>query len=151
MGSALPAPAELPVSRWAAFLGYAGLLPFVALAVAAWLGPLSYRGQSGFALLAYGASIASFLGAIHWGLWMRGPLLQAPLQLVWGILPSLVAWSGMLMPLHYGLLTLALLLVICMGVDWRIYPVYGLDKWLMMRLHLTWVAAVCLVIGGVAI
>ena len=145
-----PTNGALPVLRWAARLGYAGLLPFVALAVAAWLAPPSYRAQAAHALLAYGATIASFLGAIHWGIAMQEPLTPQPGPFVWGVFPSLVAWVALLMPISQGLVTLALLLGICLAVDWRSYPAYGLREWLKMRLHLTLVAAVCLLGGSVA-
>ena len=145
-----------PLPRWAAQLGYAGLMPFVALAAAAWLAPAAYRAQAAFALLAYGASIASFLGAIHWGLAMRGPLTtdtphtpQAGPYL-WGVFPSLVAWVAMLLPASQGLVTVALLLGICLAVDRRTYPAYGLSQWLGMRLQLTLVAALSLLAGSLA-
>ena len=145
-----PAREALPVLRWAAGLGYAGLVPFVALAVATWLAPPAYRAQAAHALLAYGATIASFLGAIHWGLAMREPRTPQPGPFVWGVFPSLVAWVALLLPLSQGLVTLALLLGICLAVDWRSYPAYGLGKWLTMRLHLTLVAGVCLLAGAIA-
>ena len=129
-------------------LGYAGLLPFVALALATSLGPISYRAQAAYSLLAYGATIASFLGAIHWGLAMREPLTLKPGPFVWGVFPSVVAWLALLLPVAQGLFTLALLLGICLAVDWRTYPGYGLMKWLTMRLHLTLVATICLLSGS---
>ena len=132
-------------------LGYAGLLPFLALAMAAWVAPTAYRGQAAFALLAYGATIASFLGAIHWGLAMRQPHTLQPGPFLWGVFPSLVAWVALLLPVSQGLVTIALLLGMCLAVDRRSYPAYGLEKWLAMRLHLTLVAAVCLVAGIFAI
>lgn len=45
---------------------------------------------------------------------------------------------------------LALLLGLCLAVDWRSYPAYGLHQWLAMRLHLTLVAGVCLLAGAIA-
>jgi hypothetical protein len=141
----------LPLPRLAAVLGYAGLLPFVVLAAAVWLCPAVYRSQAAFALLAYGASIASFLGAIHWGLSMRGSLPPQFGPLMWGVFPSLIAWVAMLMPLAQGLFTLALLLGICMAVDWRSYPACGLGAWRTMRLQLTGVAMVCLLAGGAGV
>ena len=149
-----PSPAERPlppVPHCAARLGYAGLLPFVAFAAAAWLAPVVYRKQAAFALLAYGASIASFLGAIHWGLAMREPLTPQPSAFVWGVFPSLVAWVAMLLPISQGLVTTALLLGICYAVDLRKYPAYGLSAWLEMRLQLTLVAGVCLLLGSLAV
>ena len=145
-----PASESLPVPLWASRLGYAGLLPFVALAVAAWFAPAAYRAQAAFALLAYGATIASFLGAIHWGLCMRTPLTPQPGPFVWGVFPSLVAWVALLLPLSQGLVTVALLLGMCLAVDRRSYPAYGLGAWLTMRLHLTLVATICLVAGSFA-
>ena len=140
----------LSLLPWAARLGYAGLLPFVILAAATWMAPPAYRAQAAHALLAYGATIASFLGAIHWGLAMREPGTPSPGPLVWGGVPGLVAWVALLLPLSQGLVTLALLLGICLLVDWRSYPAYGLRQWLGMRLHLTLVAGVCLLAGGAA-
>lgn len=140
----------VPLPRIAVRLGYAGLLPFVALAMAAWLLPLGYRAQAIHALLAYGATIASFLGAIHWGFGMRGLQVLQPGPWVWGVFPSVVAWLTLLLPPSQGLVTLALLLGICLAVDWRSYPGYGLGAWLTMRLHLTTVAVVCLLAGSAA-
>lgn len=150
-GAAHPVETVRGVPRWAARLGYAGLLPFIALAAAAWLAPLAYQAQAAHALLAYGATIASFLDAIHWGLAMRAPPAPLNAALLWGVFPSLVAWLALLLPLPQGLVTLALLLGICLAVDWRNYPVYGLRPWLPMRLHLTLVAALCLLAGSGAV
>ena len=154
---------------WAARLGYAGLLPFVFLAVAAWLAPLALRAPAAQALLAYGATIASFLGAIHWGLAMREPMVEQPQfnananvrtntnatakpgQWLWGVFPSLIAWLALLLPLAQGLLTLTLLLVTCLAVDRRSYPRFGLQVWLAMRLRLTLVASVCLLAVSVTV
>ena len=136
--------------RWAARLGYAGALPFVALAAATWSTPAAYSAQAALALLAYGATIASFMWAIHWGLAMRGPLTPQPGPFVWGVFPSLVAWLALLLPQSQGLLTLALLLGICLAVDRRSYPAYGLTDWLPMRLHLTLAAVLSLLAGSLA-
>lgn len=144
------APSNAPLPRWAQRLGYAGALPFVALAVACWWAPTAYRAQATLALAAYGATIASFMGAIHWGLAMRGALTPQPGPFVWGVFPSLVAWVALLLPAGQGLMTLALLLGMCLAVDRRSYPAYGLGAWLPMRLHLTTAAAVSLLAGSLA-
>ncbi len=142
--------ARTDVPSWAARLGYAGALPFVALAAAAWWAPETYRAQAMVALLAYGATIASFMGAIHWGLAMRGAQQPKPGPFLWGVTPSLVAWLALLLPVSQGLVTLALLLGMCLAVDRRIYPAYGLAEWLPMRLHLTVVATLSLLAGSLA-
>ncbi len=139
------------VPTWAARLGYAGWLPFLALAIATWWAPPEYRAPAANALRAYGAVIASFLGAIHWGLAMRAPLTAQPGSFVWGVFPSVVAWLATLLPLSQGLVTLALLLGMCLAVDRRSYPAYGLGAWLPMRLRLTLGAGLCLFAGGIGI
>ena len=62
---------------WAQRLGYAGLLPFVLLAMVTWVTEPGHRGVAVLALTGYGAVIASFLGAIHWGLVMRDASKQS--------------------------------------------------------------------------
>jgi len=137
-----PADATTPAapSAWVAALGYGGLLPFCLLALAVfWAGG---EGQAfyGFALLAYGATVASFLGAIHWGLAMRSGAAQSSAYL-WGVAPSLVAWTALLQPTPWGLELLAGLLLLCYGVDRRLYAHYALQAWLPLRMRLTVVAS----------
>lgn len=76
-------------------MGYVELLPFLVLALAIWFADLAYRAFSSRSLLAYGAVIDSFLGAIHWGLVMRGASSQSFALLGWGVVPSLVGWDGL--------------------------------------------------------
>ena len=130
-------------------LGYLGLIPFVALAVLSLLlGPV-HRVTLVFALLAYGATIVSFLGAIHWGLAM--PIAGGQkLRFVWGVVPSLLAWVSLLLPVPFGLLLVAATLVACLLVDYAIYPHCGLRAWLGMRTILTLVATLCSVVPALA-
>jgi len=131
-------------------LGYAGLLPFGALALALWWPDSVHQAPLSFALLAYGASIASFLGAIHWGLAMRDNMADGTLYL-WGVGPSLLAWVALLAPVAWGLLLLALLLLTCYAVDRRVYPHHQLQGWLPMRLRLTGVAAASCLAGALGV
>jgi len=120
-------------------LGYGGLLPFCLLALAVFWPAGPSRAFYGVALLAYGASIASFLGAIHWGLAMQHGA-NGRVAYLWGVTPSLIAWTALLLPTPWGLLLLAGLLLLCFGVDRTRYPLYQLQGWLPMRLRLTAVA-----------
>jgi hypothetical protein len=137
-------------SRRALVLGYAGLLPFALLAWAA-LGAVSpWNARAATALMAYGASILSFMGAIHWGLAMgssaggaRGSLNA---QLLWGVIPSLLAWVAMLLPVAGGLGLIGAGLWACFAVDRKVYPAYGLQGWLHLRLMLTLGATACCVL-----
>ena len=95
--------ARIPAAaRW---LGFAGLLPFAAAALAmAWPGaPLQELAPR--ALLGYGAVILSFLGGIRWGLAMGRP--DAALALGFSVLPALLGWVALLLPAAAGLGLLA--------------------------------------------
>lgn len=128
-------------STLAKWLGYAGLIPFVGLSLCVWWFDSAVREQYLHVLLTYAASILSFLGAIHWGLAMRD---QSPPNtlLAWGVMPSLIAWVALLLQVSAGLWLVVLGLCLCLAVDQRIYPRYGLRGWLRMRLLLTVVASV---------
>ncbi len=132
-------------------LGYAGLIPFVGLALAQWTLAPAHRTFIGLALLGYGATIASFLGAIHWGLVMRDASRASFRFLVWGVVPSLVAWIALLTGPVPGLLVIAGLLWACFAVDRWIYARFQVPGWLSMRLSLTLVASASCVVGEMGV
>ena len=135
-------------TRWALALGCGGLLPFVGLAAAVWWLGSTDRSRCLFALLAYGATILSFLGGIHWGFAMRGASDSSIRLLLWGVAPSLLAWLALLLAPEVGLCWLAAGLWICYGVDRSVYPKFGLAAWLPMRLLLTTVASLSCLAGA---
>lgn len=98
----------------AAALGYAGLLPFAAAALGVALLDGELRDLAARALLAYGAVILSFLGAVHWGLTLRRRANGATRSLVVGVLPALAAWCALLLDVRHGLA----LLVVAFGAFW---------------------------------
>ncbi len=67
-------------------------------------------------------------------------------QLVWGVVPSLLAWISLMIQVEYGLLLVAAVLLLWLVIDYNIYPNFGLDHWLRMRLHLSVVAIVSTVL-----
>jgi Protein of unknown function (DUF3429) len=139
-----PAPTPPPQ---ALRLGYAGLLPFLAGAAAVAVSDGTVRGHLGWALLAYGATIASFLGGIHWGAAMhRG--MDSPKALAWGVMPQLIGWLSLLLPLRMGLLVTASLLLLCYAVDRKLYPPLGLAGWLPLRARLSLGAALCCLVAA---
>jgi hypothetical protein len=83
------------IPRIALWLGYAGLVPFVASALALWAAPERLHGFVLYSLLTYSAVILSFMGAIHWGLAMREQGVSSPLQLGLSVVPSLVGWVAL--------------------------------------------------------
>ena len=135
-------------SQWALGLGYAGLIPFVGLVLAVWFSDASDRVRSAAALLAYSATILSFLGAIHWGLVMRAAAGQSNEMLAWGVAPSLVAWIALLLNPSAGLWLVAATLWACFLVDRMVYPKFGVAAWLPMRLALTLIASLSCVAGA---
>ncbi|MCY7314359.1 MAG: DUF3429 domain-containing protein [Rubrivivax sp.] len=136
-------------TRWALGLGYAGLLPFVAGALLLWLLRGEAQGHVALALSAYAALILSFLGGIHWGLAMRQPA-AATAGLVWGVVPSLLAWPALLMPAFSALVIHGALLLLSYAVDRRSYPAHGAAAWLGLRFRLSAVAALSCFIGAAA-
>jgi hypothetical protein len=138
-------------SPWARRLGFGGLIPFASLAAALWVAPPGDWPLARVALLGYGATIASFLGAIHWGLAMReGPFQHVP-SLLWGVVPGLLGWLALLLGPAPGLLLIAALLWACFAVDRVLYPRYQLQAWLPMRLRLTLVASISCLAGAAAL
>jgi hypothetical protein len=134
-------------SRAALVLGHAGLLPFVGAALWAAVGPAEQQALAARVLLAYAATIVSFLGGIHWGLAFAAPDGPATARLAWGVVPALIAWPALLLPAPAGLALLAGLLVLCYAVDRRAYPPLGLAAWLPLRRTLSAVAALSCALG----
>lgn len=128
-------------------LGYAGLIPFVLGALLVWLVRADVHPYVALALSAYAAVILSFLGGIHWGLAMRQDA-PPPRVLVWGVVPSLVAWPAAVMPPDAGLVLQGLMLLACYAVDRRLYPPLGAAGWLTLRFRLSAVAALACFIGA---
>ena len=138
-------------SLWAWRLGLGGLIPFVSLAATLCLAPQRDWSLAGQALLGYGVTVSSFLGAIHWGLVMRdGPAQPVP-SLIWGVVPSLLSWVALLLSHAPGLVLVAALLWACFAVDRVVYPRYRLQAWLPMRWRLTLVASVSCLAGAAAL
>lgn len=128
-------------------LGYAGLLPFVLGALLIWVVLPEAHPYVTLALSAYAAVIISFLGGVHWGLAMRQDTPTAT-PLIWGVVPSLLAWTAVMMVPASGLVIQGLVLLICYFVDRRLYPVQGVAAWLLLRFRLSAVAALSCFIGA---
>ena len=145
--SATVPPLKPAAEAWA--LGISGLLPFVAGAVGLWSLPPEWAGLAALALLTYAAVIVSFLGGIHWGLAMPLTPTRRGL-LIWGVLPSLLAWAGLLLNSAWGLLLMAASLLLCYIVDCKIYRSLRLGAWLGLRALLTFVAVLSCLAGAAA-
>jgi len=144
------APAAAPPPAMATRLGAAGLMPFVLGAALVWLVNEEAHPYVTAGLSAYAAVIVSFLGGIHWGIAFREPAGGADVapRLVWGVVPSLVAWVAVVMPPYAGLVILGAMLLVCYAVDRRTYPAFGLSRWLTLRFRLSTVASLSCFIGA---
>jgi Protein of unknown function (DUF3429) len=147
MDAASPTPAASGPPSWALRLGYAGLIPFVTGAALVWLVNAEAHPYVTLGLAAYGATIVSFLGGIHWGVAFR-EAQPDPRLFVWGVMPTFGAWLGVMMPPSAGLVVLGAMLVLCYAVDRRLYPLHGLERWLTLRFRLSAVAALCCFIAA---
>ena len=83
--------------RLAQALGYAGLIPFLYLAFALFDSAQSKNHAGPWLIIfivAYGAVILSFVGALHWALCLQRDELGAG-WLVWSVVPSLIGWAAL--------------------------------------------------------
>ena len=77
-------------------MGYAGLIPFIGLAFMVQLADSPQNLIAMESLVAYGAVITSFLGALHWGACFRRIGEQSGNRWldhsvwIWGVIPALV-------------------------------------------------------------
>ena len=132
-------------------LGLAGLIPFVSLAVLAATVPEHYVFWL-TALAFYGATIVSFVGALHWGYAVKRSAegLEAWMQYGWSVVPALIAWSSLLAPVWTGLRMQAAALVACYAVDRVLSRFDPVPRWLMrLRAVLTAVGTASLAVASV--
>jgi len=110
-------PQDGEARRNAAWLGYAGLIPFVALAALVWAPEGDLQSQARAALIAYGAVIISFLGAWHWYAAITHGGSRATLaKMSFAVSPALLGWLAVLLPYRYGIaLVITGLLMTCIA------------------------------------
>ncbi len=141
--------------------GYGGLIPFALLAAMLWLVQPELQGFVAIALAAHAALIAAFLGGIHWGIGWSAAVVggierssQPHAQrrhFLWGVVPSLLAWPGLLMPPYAGLAWLGFVLMLSYLADRTLYVHAGLQRWLTLRFRLSAVASLSCFIGAGAL
>ena len=133
--------------RLSHLLGYAGLIPFFLLMLGTclvdplWIAAF-VRGQ-----LAYGMVILSFLGGVHWGAAMLCSdlsLKHTKQALIWGTIPSPIAWGATLLA-GFGFALLMAGFIAAWQVDKALYKHYGMPEWLTaLRTRLTTVVILLL-------
>jgi len=90
-------------------LGLLGAVPLIVLAL--WLASIAgdhpWRAATIMLLTQYAAVVLSFLGGIRWGLAMGQRAQPRKLDMVVSLLPPLVAWASLSVPLPYTFAVLA--------------------------------------------
>ncbi len=138
--------------RLSHLLGFAGLIPFFLMMAGTWLADPSWLNDFVRGQLAYGIVILSFLGGVHWGAAMMCSdlsLADTKLALLWGVTPSLIAWSATLFG-GFGFAVLMAGFIAALQVDKQLFARYGMPPWLMgLRWRLT--VAVVLMLAATVI
>ena len=139
------------LSLAASRLGFFGLVPFVGLAAATVFSPIEYEAMAAQALLAYGATILSFLGGIFWGGVLAKPDLPVR-ERVWfvcvGVIPQLLGWIALLLPTPLGHALTAAGLLSLVALDRKAVRAGLAPEWfLRLRWKLSLAAAIAMIVG----
>ena len=135
------------LARW---LGYAGLIPFIAFSLLAWV-DITMPFNPHYLLQSYAAVILAFMGAVHWGVAMTGEDRFSQTQLGLSIVPPLVAWLALMIPQVYGYsLLIVSFAALCM-VDGMVSRHQRFPPWYSpMRVVLTTIVVLCLILAATA-
>jgi len=132
------------------WLGYAGLLPFLGCAAIVVSGADTGTTQLATDVMRYYAAvIASFLGAVHWGV-AATSVSGRYARLRWGVTPALISWTLLLVPAAPALLGFALLFVAILVVDVRLLPLLD-ERYRRLRIQLSAVVIASLLLTAVII
>jgi hypothetical protein len=135
------------------WLGYGGLIPFLVLTIAQQLSP-HHQAVLSYALVGYGATILSFVGALHWGIMMMTHTpdkLQRDFTYIWSVIPALIAWIAILLPVQLGANLLLSGFLVHYWQDTRLNKLKILPDWYLgLRLRLTAVASICLFVTAIS-
>ena len=124
-------------------LAYAGIVPFVILALGCWNDQFSlYAGRW---LAGYAAVILSFVGAVHWGIALVRP--QEERRLLFSILPALSGWLVLMVSIRLALPALAIAFVMVWQTEREQYFSWLPDWYLQLRSRVTVAVAACLIVG----
>lgn len=132
-------------------LGYGGLIPFITSATFRWLNLLGRADQWLLLLVAYGAVILSFVGALHWGFAMMAPGVDRARRTqcyVWSVIPALIGIAAIGLNSSLSLTLLVSGFALAYWQDAALANRISLPAWYpRLRAHLSIVACVCLLSG----
>ncbi|MEM0988080.1 MAG: DUF3429 domain-containing protein [Pseudomonadota bacterium] len=136
-----------PAALW---LGRAGLIPFIGLALATLATEAETKHLALRLLEGYGVVILSFMGGCRWGFAAAG-LGEGPriVPLAIAVLPALFAWAVAELPTPYDLCALAFGFMLLFVADVKLTEQQGAPIWWpRLRLPLTSGAALSLFAGA---
>lgn len=127
-------------------LTFMGALPFVGAVIAQLQGMAHYH--SGYFALTYGAVIISFLGGIHWGLFLSNAQHTRLNLLVTSNLLALIAWATLffVVPVTQYLVQIAAFIALW-WIDRKLVAEGIIERWFYrLRSQVTAVVLLCLAI-----
>jgi hypothetical protein len=132
--------------------GLAGLLPFLACALLPLATDTVWHPLQQQALVAYGALILTFVGAIHWGIALMVPRQPAAgACFAWSVVPALWGWCALFPSFVVSLALLGAGFIVQLAVDYRVAAVFGLPAWyLELRAVLTSCVLLSLLLASLA-
>jgi len=141
------------IPQTALVLGLAGLIPFIATATACWLLDNELQTKAHFTLGAYGAVILSFLGGVKWGVLVNDKTnLEKWGPIVLSVVPSIVGWFALLLPVIATLAVLSGIMVLQYYFDIESVKEKKLPPWYgRLRTILTTGAVISLLAGLVSV
>ena len=145
--------AGVSIPSSAGWLGASGALPFIGLAVALPFISDDQRTFVAHALLAYGATIVSFLGGVHWGLAMGSETVEADrelkIRLTLSVVPSLLGWTALLVAEKAGFCILAAAFAAMFWIDIQTTRMGRAPPWYpKLRTPLTGVVVIAMLFGA---
>ena len=138
----------LTIPKIGLWLGFMGLLPFLAGAVWVITPVLPLKEIALKALILYGAVILSFLGGVRWGLAIAKMNANLARPLIFSVIPSLLGWVAALLEPKVGLLILALAFSSLYVADLKLS--LAPDWYKILRLPLTAGAVMALLLGFIS-
>lgn len=125
-------------------LGYAGLIPFVVFSIGCWI-PLPFVTNAAGILVAYGAVILAFMGAVHWGIAMAGTDPNRGRYFIASVIPALIAWPALLVGAQLAMVILLIGFVGLYFYDRSVQREQVFPGWYIpLRTKLTAIVSLCL-------
>jgi hypothetical protein len=134
------------------WLGWSGVIPFLALSVGVGLLDGPWAAFAAKALVIYGAVILSFMGGAQWGIAVSqsggSQSIDFGRVLSVSVVPALVGWVAALLALTPSLILLAIAFLVLLAFDlWIVKRKFAPTWYARLRIQLTAAVVACLVLA----